>query len=81
MDSMAWIINKDRCELVRQSTLLCDCVRVLMAKNFCESPQCVTLFRKLFCLVCETLDDLESVCDTFDDLESGKLFNDVVGGS
>ena len=41
----------------------------------------MTRLRKLFCLVCETLDNLESVCDTFDDLESGKLFNDVVGGS
>ena len=30
---------------------------------------CDTL-RTLFCLVCDTFDDLESVCDTFDHLES-----------
>jgi len=41
-----------------------------MAKNFCESPYCVTLLRTLFCLVCDNFDDLESVCETFDDLES-----------
>ena len=29
---------------------------------------CDTL-RTLFCLVCDTFDDLESVCDSFDDLE------------